>query len=72
MIDDSIRCRFCHRPLMDAVCACGHEEVPHDALGSEDLEGVLRERDQARSTGPHFGMRSFTFAMLRGGARERV
>lgn len=57
--DASIRCRFCNRALTDVVCPCGLEEIPLDALGSESLERVLRERDEARAPGPRFGARTF-------------
>lgn len=59
MDDDSIRCRFCKRAMTDVVCPCGREEIPHDVLGSEDLERVLRERDELRAPGPRFGARAF-------------
>ena len=45
--------------MTDVVCSCGLEEIPLDALGSDALERVLRERDEARASGPRFGARNF-------------
>lgn len=45
--------------MTDVVCPCGLEEIPLDVLGSDSLERVLRERDEARASGPRFGAKTF-------------
>lgn len=68
MGDDDLRCRFCNRPLTDAVCPCGREEIPVDLFASDDLESVLRERDAARDKPLH--LRRFRWSFAKNGVQE--
>ena len=67
-MNDDLLCRFCNRPLTNAVCPCGCEEIPVDLLASEELEGVLRERDAMRETPLH--LRRFRWSFAKNGPQE--